>query len=166
MYIHLACIILVSKVNLISKLNIMKTDTLGFSFLQIANNYRNLLEKEMNKYELHYGQITVLSLLWENDGLSQKELSIRLSLSQPTINKMVKSLAQNDFVSCNQCQKDGRIMRVFLTQKGREAENLVTEASQLLQTDFFSSLTETEQLIFKQICDKLRGNAVSLKAAG
>ena len=134
----------------------MKTDTLGFAFLQIANNYRNLLEKEMNKFGLHYGQISVLSLLWETDGLSQIALSSKLNLSQPTINKMVKSLSQNDFVNCNQCQNDGRVMRVFLTEKGLEIENLVSETTQTLQTNFFSSLTETEQLIFKQICDKLR----------
>lgn len=137
----------------------MKIDTSdGFVFLQLANNYRNDLEKKMNAIGLHYGQISVLSLLWEKDGQSQIELSNALNLSQPTINKMVKSLLQNDFVTCNQCQKDGRIMRVCLSQKGNDIENLVLEKAQLLQTDFFSSLTETEQLIFKQLIKKLRDN--------
>lgn len=137
----------------------MKIDTsIGFVFLQIANSYRNDLEKKMNEIGLHYGQISVLSLLWEKDAQSQIELSNALNLSQPTVNKMVKSLSQNNFVNCNQCQKDGRIMRVFLSQKGKEIENLVLENAELLQNNFFSSLTETEQLIFKQLVEKLRDN--------
>jgi DNA-binding MarR family transcriptional regulator len=129
---------------------------LGYDFLQIANNYRNLLEKEVSKFGLHYAQISILSLLWETDGASQKRISDRLQLSQPTINKMVKSLARSGFVICNQCKKDGRKMRVYLTDKGREIEDDVLQAAALIQTNFFAGLTETERLILKQIFDKLR----------
>lgn len=142
----------------------MKFDkSLGYIFLQTSNNYRNSLEKKMNEIELHYGQIAILSLLWEKDARSQIALSKALNLSQVTINKMVKSLVQKDFVNCSQCQKDGRKMRVYLTPKGREIESSVLEKTDLLQTEFFSSLTETEQLIFKQLCDKLSENSVRLK---
>ncbi len=130
--------------------------TLGFAFLQNANNYRNLLEKEMIKFGLHYAQVSILNLLWEKDGASQRRLSVNLRLSQPTINKMVKSLAQNGFVVCHQCEKDGRKMRVFLTEKGREIEDDVLAATQAIETSFFSALTETERLILKQIFDRLR----------
>lgn len=129
--------------------------SLGYIFLQTSNNYRNALEKTMNEIDLHYGQIAVLSMLWEKDARSQIALAKGLKLSQVTINKMVKSLAQKNFVSCRQCESDGRKMRVYLTIKGREAEPGVVEKTNLLQTEFFTSLTETEQLILKQLCDKL-----------
>lgn len=144
----------------------MKIDTsLGFIFLQTANFYRNNLEKRMTGIGLHYAQIFVLSLLWGNDGQSQIDISNALNLSQPTVNKMVKSLAQNDFVICNKCGNDGRIMRVFLTEKGQKAQSFVLEEIENLQTEFFSLLTETEQLIFKSLCEKLCGNALRAKAA-
>ena len=129
--------------------------SLGYVFLQTSNNYRNALEKTMNEIDLHYGQIAVLSMLWDKDARSQIALAKGLKVSQVTINKMVKSLAQKNFVSCRQCEKDGRKMRVYLTVKGRETEQRVVEKTNLLQTEFFLSLTETEQLIFKQLCDKL-----------
>ena len=128
---------------------------IGFSLTQTSNNYRRLLETEMIKLGLHYAQISVLSLLWENDGMSQKKLATNLMLSQPTINKMVKSLMQNGFVSCNQCDQDGRKMRVYLTDKGREIEDNVNTAIVLVQTNFFAVLTDTEQLILKQVLEKL-----------
>ena len=131
------------------------TSNIGFALTQTSNNYRRLLETEMIKLGLHYAQISVLSLLWENDGMSQKKLATNLMLSQPTINKMVKSLMQNGFVSCNQCDRDGRKMRVYLTDKGREIEDNVNTAIVLVQTNFFAVLTDTEQLILKQVLEKL-----------
>ncbi len=131
------------------------TTNIGFALTQTSNNYRRLLETEMIKLGLHYAQISVLSLLWENDGMSQKKLATNLMLSQPTINKMVKSLMQNGFVSCNQCDQDGRKMRVYLTDKGREIEDNVNTAIVLVQTNFFAVLTDTEQLILKQVLEKL-----------
>ncbi len=132
---------------------------LGFVYLQTANNYRNLLEKEVIKLGLHYAQISILSLLWEHDGMSQKRIATTLGLSQPTVNKMVKSLLQSNFVKCRQCETDGRKMRVYLTEKGRNIEDDVISATKAIQTKFFSSLSETEQLILKQIFERLRENS-------
>lgn len=130
--------------------------TLSYLFLQSANIYRVKLEREMNKIGLHYGQVFVLISLWKNDGQSQSELSKELILSPPTINKMVKSLAGGGFVESRQSDKDNRIMRVFLTKKGRESNESVGEIFESIQSDFFAALTETERLMFMQLCEKLK----------
>jgi len=129
---------------------------LGFNFLQVSTVYRTLLEKEMNKFDLHYSQISVLYLLWQNNGLSQIEIAKQLQLSQPTINKMIKSLTKNEFVFCSKCSNDGRIMRVFLTDKGMNIKNIVIDSASNLQKKFFSVLSETEQLILQQILKKMQ----------
>lgn len=132
--------------------------TLGYLFLQTSNNYRVRLEREMNKIGLHYGQVFVLISLWKNDGQSQAELATELLLSAPTINKMVKSLVENKFVKSSQSEKDNRVMSVFLTEKGREAHSSFSELFHALEQEFFASLTATEQLMFLQLCEKLREN--------
>src|SRR5687767_4195814 len=93
-------------------------ETLPYLFAQISTFYKVEIEKELNEFELHAGQIFVLFELWKNDGLSQIELSVNLKVSPPAINKMVKSLSKNGFVVSSVCSKDGRVMRVFLTPKG------------------------------------------------
>jgi DNA-binding MarR family transcriptional regulator len=132
--------------------------TPGYLFLQTSNIFRVRLEREMNKIGLHYGQVFVLVSLWKNDGQSQAELAKELRLSAPTINKMVKNLAENKFVKSTQSEKDNRVMPVFLTKEGRETEDAFAELFRALQEDFFASLTKTEQLIFLQLCEKLKEN--------
>lgn len=117
----------------------------------------------MNELNLYRGQVFILVSLWNNDRQSQIDLAANLQLSAPTINKMVKSLSVAGFVECHKCQNDGRMMRVYLTQKGIEHQKLVEEKCAEFEADFFSSLTETERLILRQVFDKLKVDTSSKK---
>jgi DNA-binding MarR family transcriptional regulator len=133
-------------------------ETLPFIFAQISTFYKVEIEKELNQFELHSGQIFVLFELWKTDGLSQIELSNNLKVSPPAINKMVKSLARNGFVVCSACLKDRRIMRVFLTPKGVAIRPQVEEKWRKLEEKLVGNLTATEQLVLSQLFGKLIEN--------
>jgi len=50
------------------------------------------------------------------------------------------------------------MMRVYLTDKGREIKNLVVEQWNTLETQFYSNLTPTEKLVLSQLFIKLKEN--------
>jgi len=129
-----------------------------YCFTKLINNFRYNFDLKMNQINLHGGQVFILISLWNNDRQSQIDLATNLKLSPPTINKMVKSLIAGGFVECNKCSSDGRVMRVYLTQKGIEHQKLVAEKFVEFETEFFSSLTETEKLILTQIFGKINNN--------
>jgi len=93
-------------------------NSVTYILTQLAIAYRSYLERAMSEIGLHSGQIFVLISLWKNDGQSQIDLVKNLKLSAPTINKMVKSLTAGGFTECRKCPADGRLMRVFVTDKG------------------------------------------------
>lgn len=132
--------------------------SITYSFTKIVNSFRYKLDLTMKEINLHGGQMFILIALWNNDRQSQVDLARNLNLSAPTIHKMVNSLIKAGFVECAKCKNDSRIMRVHLTQKGIEYQKLVNEKSAEFESDFFSSLTQTEKLIFTQICEKLKDN--------
>ena len=132
--------------------------SITYTFTKIVNNFRYNFESKMNEIDLHGGQVFILVSLWKNDRQNQIDLATELNLSAPTIYKMVNSLIKGGFVECFKCKKDGRMMRVHLTQKGIEYKKLVEEKYVEFEKDFFSNLTNTEKLIFIQICDKLKEN--------
>lgn len=129
--------------------------------IQTSIVYRNLLEKKLEGLKLHSGQIFILISLWESDGLSQNDLSKKLKVSSPTINKMVKSLEKSGYIKCADCPKDGRVVRVFLTKKGSkirpEIEKIWSETEAVLQ----ANLTEPEKMILQQLMEKTFNNLVS-----
>lgn len=120
----------------------------------------------MRQIGLHSGQIFVLISLWSKDGQTQIEIANQLNLSPPTINKMIKSLEKNDFVSSRRSKTDGRKVRVFLSDKAIEIRGKVDEQWQKLEDDFFAPLNETEKLILQQIFDKLKAQLITKVARG
>jgi MarR family transcriptional regulator, organic hydroperoxide resistance regulator len=133
-------------------------ETVPYLIVQISTFYKVEIEKELKEYDLHSGQIFILFELWKNDGLSQIDLSTRLKVSPPTINKMVKSLAKNGFVVNVACPKDGRLMRVFLTPKGAAIRPRVEEKWQKIEEKIVSNLTPTEHLVLTQLFGRLIDN--------
>jgi DNA-binding MarR family transcriptional regulator len=132
--------------------------TTTYILIQLANAYRNYLERAMNAIGLHSGQIFVLISLWKKDGQSQIELVNNLALTAPTVNKMVKSLIRSGFIECRKCSSDGRLMRVFLTDKGIECQSLAAEQWSKIESQSYSNLTETEKLVLSQLFLKLKEN--------
>ncbi len=139
-------------------------ETITFELMQISTAYRTNLQKAMNAINLHSGQIFVLIALWKTDGQSQIEMAKKLSLAAPTINKMIKSLEKNNFVESRRCGVDSRMVRVYLTDKGKQYESPAIERWSNLETQMFSNLTETEKLIFSQLFDKLKANLGNYQA--
>lgn len=132
---------------------------------QLATAYRGYLERAMGKIGLHSGQIFILIALWKADGQSQIALAKNLNLTAPTINKMVKSLAANGFVRCEKCLADGRLMRVFLTEKGADCQDAVAEQWTKIEVQSYANLTETEKLVLSQLFVKLKENLSQNTAA-
>ena len=133
-------------------------ETLPFLLVQISTYYKGEIEKQLNEFDLHAGQIFILFKLWTTDGLSQIELSAGLKLSPPTINKMVKSLVKNGFVVNAPCPNDRRVMQVFLTPKSVAIRPQVEEKWRKLEEKLVANLTPTEQLVLSQLFSKLVEN--------
>ena len=132
--------------------------SLTYLLTQVSIAYRNYLQKAMNEIGLHGGQIFILISLWNDDGQNQMELVKKLNLTPPTVNKMIGSLERNGFVESRKCGRDGRMMRVYLTDKGLQSKSSVEEQWATLEARSFANLTETEKLILQQIFGKMKEN--------
>lgn len=138
----------------------METDSLTFLFSSFTTKFKDSLEKQMSAIGLHSGQIFILNSLWQNDGQSQSDLGKDLNLSPPTVYNMVIKMVNSGFVELRKDEFDSRIMRVFLTQKGREIEALVEIQCQKFEEQIFSILTETEKMMCTLIMQRLVSNII------
>ncbi len=133
-------------------------NTLTYLLTPISNFYWAKLEESMNEINLHSGQVFVLLSLYKEDGQSQIEISKNLNLAPPTINKMVKSLVENNFISTARDAHDGRIVRIYLTETGKERKEYIEEKFNELECRILINFTETEKLILFQLFEKLKIN--------
>lgn len=131
-------------------------DTATYKLARVTTAYRNALERHLGVIGLHGGQVFVLFELWKQDGLRQVDIATRLNLSAPTINKILKGLAEMNLVTSAREQDDARSTRVFLTDQGREIRKDVAAQWLELESEYLSGLTDTERLILPDLLGKLK----------
>ena len=83
--------------------------------------YRNLL----GRHELTYPQYLVLLVLWEQDGLSVKEIGNRLFLDSGTLTPLLKRLEASGRVRRARDRADERQVSIFLTPAGAKLRDLL-----------------------------------------
>jgi DNA-binding MarR family transcriptional regulator len=71
------------------------------------------------KLGLTYPQYLVLMVLWEEDGISVKELGQRLYLDSGTLTPLLKRLAESGLVRRTRASHDERVVEVFLSAEGK-----------------------------------------------
>ncbi|AYO82770.1 MULTISPECIES: MarR family winged helix-turn-helix transcriptional regulator [Methylobacterium] len=83
--------------------------------------YRTLL----GQHELTYPQYLVLLVLWEEDGLSVKEIGNRLFLDSGTLTPLLKRLEASGRVRRARDRADERQVSIFLTPAGAKLRDVL-----------------------------------------
>lgn len=77
------------------------------------------LQMRQTRHGVSFGHWTFLRILWENDGLTQRELSERAGLVEPTTYAALKAMEKLGYVTRRHLPDNRRKVYVFLTPRGR-----------------------------------------------
>lgn len=81
---------------------------------------RARLDRSLQDAGLRLGQYQLLRLLWEQDGMTPRELAERLDVEMPTVTRTVQRLLRDGFVRREAHPDDARSVRIYLTTRGQE----------------------------------------------
>jgi len=90
-------------------------NSLGYLCRIAFRSFSRALEKRTLPHGVTAGQWRFLRVLWLEDGLTQRELSRRVGMREPTTVTALKSLEASGFVRREQSALDRRKVHVFLT---------------------------------------------------
>lgn len=76
------------------------------------------------------GQWPLLLHLWEEDGLTQKELSRRVGIEEPTTTRTLARMERDGLVERRQSDNDRRRAHVFLTDRGQDLREELVPCAQ------------------------------------
>src|SRR5262245_11838000 len=77
------------------------------------------LQMRLAEHGVSFGHWTFLRILWESDGLTQRELSEQAGVMEPTTFSAVKAMERLGYVARRRRPGDRKKVYVFLTRKGR-----------------------------------------------
>jgi DNA-binding MarR family transcriptional regulator len=77
------------------------------------------LQMRLVEHGVSFGHWTFLRILWEHDGLTQRELSVHAGVMEPTTFSALKAMEQLGYITRRQMPDNRKNIYVFLTAKGR-----------------------------------------------
>ena len=77
------------------------------------------LQTRLAQHEVPFGHWTFLRILWEKDGLTQRELSREAGVMEPTTFTALKAMESRGYILRRQLAGNRRKVHIFLTARGR-----------------------------------------------
>jgi MarR family transcriptional regulator, organic hydroperoxide resistance regulator len=77
------------------------------------------LQTRLARHEVSFGHWTFLRILWEKDGLTQRELSREAGVMEPTTFTALKTMESRGYILRRQLAGNRRKVHIFLTARGR-----------------------------------------------
>ncbi len=101
-------------------------DRLAHLIRDAARALTRSLQIRLAEHDVPFGHWSFLRILWESDGLTQKELSERAGVMEPTTFAAMKTMESLGYIERRQLPTNKKNIYVYLTAKGRALKaNLV-----------------------------------------
>ena len=125
---------------------------------KVSFKMRRDYSENLRELNLYVGQDNLLARLWSGDGITQMQLCDHLKCEPPTVTNMVKSLEQNGFIYRKKDAQDARVMRIYLTDKGRDLEEPVSSKWRQQQEKLLHSISTEERLMLRDLMLRMEKN--------
>lgn len=127
----------------------------------IAIQTRKNYSSELRELGLHIGQELALFHLWEQDGITQSQLRNKTGSEASTVSNMLKKLEQDDIVYRRHDDTDCRISKVYLTNKGRQLKEPITEIWENHEQKLLNGILPEELMLLRRILQQMADNLSS-----
>jgi MarR family transcriptional regulator, organic hydroperoxide resistance regulator len=141
------------------------TDLLAL-FTQAAKLLREAADEAMSGHGVRVGQHIVLSVLWEQDGLTPGEIARRLEVATPTIVNTATRMEEAGLLVRRPDPADARLVRLYLTPHGRSVRESVRQARAALERDATAILTPAELDHLRSALTKIIAQLRDARAGG
>ena len=125
---------------------------------QLCLAYRSLSDSLMDQIDMHRAQAALLCRLFNQDGLTQSELADQLSVQGATVTNMLQRMEETGLVSRRRDDDDNRLVRVNLTEAGRERERAITDQFVKLEQAVFEGISDDDRARLRQLLRQMLHN--------
>ena len=132
--------------------------TVGFRLSHVARLQRVRAAKLLGGLGLFPGQETVLKLLVERDGRTMGDLAEALRVRPPTASKTVARMTTQGLVERRAVEGDGRLVRVHLTDPGRERAGSIDGVWDGLEQELVEGLDGKDKKRLRKLLRRIERN--------
>lgn len=138
----------------------MQGNSINSWLIRLIHNYSSMNFKKFTGLGIHPGQLPVLKLVSEREGISPRALADAIHIKPPTVTVTVQRLEKAGLVYKKADPVDQRVSRIYLTEKGKDIQkeiiHLIDENERILTRDFSGEELEQLRSFFERMVKNLQ----------
>ena len=88
------------------------------------------LQRRLKQHDVLYGHWTFLRILWQTDGVTQRQLSEQARVTEPSTVTALQAMEKLGYLTRQKLDGNKKEMRVFLTARGRALRSAIVACAQ------------------------------------
>ena len=116
------------------------------------------MDRRLRAYDVTLSQWFVLKQLWRQEGRSQVELQELLSLERATVNGLIQRMTRSGLIQCHPDPDDRRVQRIFLTERGRNLQQITPSLEQEMYARTLEGFSDDERTFFIRLLTRALHN--------
>ncbi len=128
-------------------------------------DFATALGGRLARHGVTSGQWRFLRVLWDEDGISQRQLADRVGTREATAVRSIRSLVTHGLVERREDRADARKYLIVLTPKARRLEHVllpyVAEVHEIAERGIPRRDLETTRRVLRQVHENLRAHAAA-----
>src|ERR1700691_3221626 len=123
----------------------------GYLVRDAHRAFQRLLERRIAPHGVTRGQWYFLRVLWITDGLSQRELSARVGMMEPTTVIALRSMEKAGLIRRVRSGDDRRKVRVLLTAKAKRLRNELLGVARSITDEAEEGISARDLASFRRV---------------
>jgi len=131
-------------------------DSLGFLIADSSRYVKRSLYARIAKHGIRGGAWFVLRVLWQEDGVTHRELAHRLGLMEPSVLEMVRAMESDGLIERRRDEQDRRKVRVYLTPRAFDLKPVLMDIAENVNDMMLTGFSEAEEALLKLLLRRVR----------
>lgn len=123
-----------------------------------ARGFNRSLSRRLAENDISFGQWVFLRILWQREGLTQRELSERANLTEPTVHTALAKMESQGIVKRRTKHGNRRKQHVYLTERGSALRSVLEPLAVEANETALRGLDADQQEALRQMLILILGN--------
>ncbi|WGI21324.1 MarR family transcriptional regulator [Amylibacter sp. IMCC11727] len=134
-----------------------KDSSAGYLVNHMARLFAKGLQDRIAPLGIVIGQFPILLELWEKDGVSQRDLLVRLDIEQATLANTLNRMERDGLIKRTKDEADARVQKIWLTAKAVEIKAQAYQSANDQNAVALADLDAAERELFLSLTRRVIG---------
>ena len=139
------------------------SESSGYLVRDAHRAFQRLLERRIAAYGVTRGQWYFLRVLWNEDGLTQRELSARVGMMEPTTVIALRGMEKSGLIRRLRSTDDKRRSHVWLTTKAKRMRKALLALARGITEEAEAGISRGDLLRFRRVIARMTANLDRIK---